>query len=92
MNLINLPMAGSAVVRKMAKGADTSTTGKGGVGGGGASAPKPKPVDVTLQVKKELCSVSSLGIQLKPGELKKLLMDQRLQKPEMEAGKRQMIQ
>ncbi len=60
MNLINLPMDGSAVVRKMKSVTSAPTTKPG------------KAADVTLAMKKELSEVSSLNISLKPAEVKKL--------------------
>lgn len=58
-------MDNSAVARKMTKDVNGSHNTSG-------SAKASKPADVTLSVKAELAGVSSLNIQLKPGELKRL--------------------
>lgn len=65
MNLINLPMDNSAVARKMTKD-------MGGSCNASSFGKASKPADVTLAVKAELAGISSLNIQLKPGELKRL--------------------
>lgn len=64
MNLINLPMDGSATIRKMqnASGGDAHAKAKA----------KPVKADVGLLMKKELSGVEGLDIRLKPGEVKKL--------------------
>ena len=68
MNLINLPMEGSAVVRKM-KGKDSN--GESGDAQAKSQANGKAP-NLSLMVKKELAAVETLGIRLKPSELRKL--------------------
>ena len=68
MNLINISMESSAVSRKMLRDAGDATSG----GEAAAKAKATSKNDVSLFVKKELASVPSLDIQLKPGEVKKL--------------------
>ena len=74
MNLLNLPMESSVVVRKMKSGQESGTArggpsgGKGhGQGGEGAGRINPG-----LAVKAALSEIDSLDIELKPSEMKKM--------------------
>ncbi|CAE7569950.1 unnamed protein product [Symbiodinium sp. CCMP2592] len=73
MNLLNLPMETSSVVRKMAL--STGGAGEGAEGRGGAMSAKgtgKSKINPSLAVKAELAQVESLKIQLKDTEAKKL--------------------
>ena len=68
MNLLNLPMDTSTVVRKMTSG----TVGENGDNGSKAKGSGKGKVNPSLAVKAELAQVESLNIQLKETEAKKL--------------------
>ena len=63
MNLVNLPMDGSAVVKKMTKVDAKSAANTGG---------KSKDKDMALAVKDQLSQIESLGIKLKPKDLERI--------------------
>lgn len=78
MNLINLPMDSSAVVKKMMKGltADQQSTAGPSPGPGAANsettAATSKEAALLLKVKQGLAEIKSLNISLKESEMKKL--------------------